>query len=195
MTIEDVERQLREVYAATASIDFGPAGEAPAAHPVVARRSLARWMPAAAAAVLVAVLAISTTLLVGRHSGSGGGARSAPPGGLSTPATSAPARPQAFPASGNLLIGVPYTYRLFIHCGAPIIGADGKAWRPGPPVAAYPGARPVDGVTTETGYVSGTLTLLSANSLRFTADPATVLRPYSVLYSPTSEKRTLPVCA
>jgi hypothetical protein len=92
-------------------------------------------------------------------------------------------------------IGKPYRFDLYIHCGAPIVSFAGQAWKPVPPVPDYPGPREVNGTSTYTGYVAGTMTLMNAATLRFTADPGAVAAPYSVLYEPAKIRTTLPVCS
>jgi hypothetical protein len=120
-----------------------------------------------------------------------GGSQS-PPGAASSP-VSGTARTAA--AGTAPAIGEPYRFDLYIHCGAPVVSFAGRAWKPVPPVPAYPGPREVNGIATYTGYVAGTMTLVNALTLRFTADPAAVAAPFSVLNEPTRTRKTLPVCS
>jgi hypothetical protein len=98
-------------------------------------------------------------------------------------------------AGGTAAISKPSRFDLYIHCGAPIVSFAGQAWKPVPPVQRYPGPREVNGTYTYTGYVAGTMTLVNARTLRFTADADTVAAPFSVLYEPTTIRITLPACA
>jgi hypothetical protein len=86
------------------------------------------------------------------------------------------------------VIGKPYSFRLLIHRGVPAIGFGGRAWRPVEPVPRYPGARPVNGIVTESGYAEGTITLTDAYSLRFLGDPRTLMAPFAVVFKPTTER-------
>jgi hypothetical protein len=98
-------------------------------------------------------------------------------------------------ASGSLTIGKPYSFRLLIHCGVPTVGFGGRAWSPVQPVPKYPGARAVNGIVTETGYVAGTMTLVNANVLRFVAGPGTVRAPFAVTFKPVTMPSEGQVCA
>ncbi len=71
----------------------------------------------------------------------------------------------------------------------------GRAWAPVPPVPSYPGPRPVNGITTYTGYTTGMLTVLSTDRLRFTASDT--VSPYPVNYAPAAPLASTmaPVCA
>jgi hypothetical protein len=98
-------------------------------------------------------------------------------------------------ASGSPTIGKPYSFRLLIHCGVPTVGFGGRAWSPVQPVPKYPGARAVNGIVTETGYVVGTMTLVKPNILRFVADPRTVTAPFAVVFKPATVPSEGQVCA
>lgn len=155
-----------------------------------------RWIPAATSAVVIAAVTVLTmTVITARAHDPDPQVRS----GLSQvrlgsstpgPTSAAPAR-----SGGRLQIGVPAPYRLFIHCGPPLINIDGELWRPVQPVPTYPGPRPSDGMTVYTGYVAGTLTRVDANTVLFTADPEAVLGSYAVRYRPTSNDPALSICA
>ncbi|HEX9032890.1 MAG TPA: hypothetical protein VF834_13705 [Streptosporangiaceae bacterium] len=99
------------------------------------------------------------------------------------------------PASGSPVIGVRYFYKLFVHCGVTRVTFGGRSWQPVKPVARYPGARPVNGITTETGYVAGTMRLVNAHALRFTANPRGVLAPFTVMFRPAATSGTARPCA
>jgi hypothetical protein len=118
--------------------------------------------------------------------------RNEPPSAATSPASDAAHTAAAGTAPA---IGKPYRFDLFIHCGAPIVSFAGRAWKPVPPVPAYPGPRQVNGTATYTGYVAGTMTLVNAVTLRFTADPGAVAAPFSVLYEPAGTQMTSPVCS
>ena len=92
-------------------------------------------------------------------------------------------------------MGKPYPFKLYIHCGAPLVQFAGRAWKPVPPVPAYPGPREVNGTATYTGYVAGTMTFVNARTLRFVAGAGAVARPFSVLYEQSAARITVPVCA
>ena len=70
-------------------------------------------------------------------------------------------RTRAVAASRSPAIGKAYPFELLIHCGVPIVDFGGRAWQPVAPVPAYPGPRLVNGTATYTGYVAGTMTLVS----------------------------------
>lgn len=99
------------------------------------------------------------------------------------------------PAAGTPVLGEAYSFRLLIHCGVPAVSFGGRAWRPVRPVSAYPGARPVNGITTETGYVTGTMTLVKGETLRFVADVRAVRAPFVVLFKPTALPSQAQPCA
>lgn len=189
MSIDNAERRLRDAYRATEEIQFQDSPTLPA---VATRRPVARWLlPTAAAAVVVAGVGISAALIHG-SSGSPVG----PAAGSSHPSTlqsTAGASSPAWPASSAGQGGTSRPWRLLVHCGAPVITFDGRAWAPVAPVPTYPGPRPVNGITTDTGYTAGTLTVLSADRLRFTASDT--VSPYMVTYAPAPPNTTAPVCA
>jgi hypothetical protein len=88
----------------------------------------------------------------------------------------APGRPAPGSVSGKA-----YPYRLFIHCGVPLVSFKGQTWRAVPPVPRYPGPaanRPDD------GYVTGTLALVKPWVLEFAADRRTVAAPYVIFFKP-----------
>lgn len=97
--------------------------------------------------------------------------------------------------NGSLVIGKPYPYRLFIHCGVRKVLFGGRTWSPVRPVQKYPGNRPVHGITTEDGYVVGTMTLERAGTLRFVADNAIVKAPFAVVFERAATSAIGPLCA
>jgi hypothetical protein len=98
-------------------------------------------------------------------------------------------------AGGSPAIGKAYPFKLFIHCGVPVVGFSGRSWQPVAPVPKYPGPRPVNGITTYTGYVPGTMTLVNARILRFVADNSAVASPFSVVFEPRTARVPRAVCA
>jgi hypothetical protein len=88
------------------------------------------------------------------------------------------------PVSGSLVTGKAYPYRLFIHCGVRTVAFGGRAWRPVQPVPQYQGNRPVNGIATYDGFVTGTMTLEKSGALRFTADNAIAMAPFTVIFVP-----------
>jgi hypothetical protein len=53
----------------------------------------------------------------------------------------------------------------------------------------------VHGISTYTGFVAGTLTLVNARTLRFVADAGAVPSPFSVVFQPLTVRVTLHPCA
>jgi hypothetical protein len=98
-------------------------------------------------------------------------------------------------AGGSPAIGKAYPFKLLIHCGVPVVDFGGRAWQPVAPVPEYPGPRPVNGMTTYTGYVIGTMTLMNARTLRFVAGDSAVASPFSVVYEPLTVRVTRSACA
>lgn len=111
--------------------------------------------------------------------------------------TSSPPRAgaRAADASASLEIGRAYPFSLLIHCGVPVVEFGGRAWKPVPPVPTYPGPRPENGVTTYTGYIPGTMTLVNVRTLRFVADASAVASPFSVTYAPEQGRAVLSPCS
>lgn len=172
MSIDNAERRLRATYRATADIHFDDRTMLPAG---ARRRPVARWLlPATAAAVVVVGVGASVALIHGPSSPSFGPAASPHPSSQQS---------TAGPSSAGQA-GTSRPWRLFVHCGAPVIVFDGRPWAPVPPVPTYPGPRPVHGITSYTGYTTGTLTVLSADRLRFTASDT--VSPYAVSYAPAT---------
>jgi len=99
------------------------------------------------------------------------------------------------PAAGTPVAGKAYSFWLLIHRGVPVVSFGGRAWRPVRPVPVYPGARPVNGITTETGYATGTMTLVNGQTLRFVADVHAVRAPFVVLFKPAAVPSQAPPCA
>lgn len=97
-------------------------------------------------------------------------------------------------ASRSPATGKAYPFKLFIHCGVPVVDFGGRAWRPVAPVPGYPGPRPVNGTSTYTGYVAGTMTLVNARTLRFAADESAVASPFSVVFEPLTARVTRYPC-
>jgi hypothetical protein len=153
----------------------------------VGTRSRAAWT-----AVLTAVLAVAVlTAGCGTTAATAGGHKQSPTGARS-PARDAAS---AAPANGSAVLGRAYPFKLFIHCGVPVVGFGGRSWKPVAPVPEYPGPRPVNGVATYTGYVVGTMTLTDAGTLRFVADNRAVLAPFAVVYKPLTTPVTRQPCA
>jgi hypothetical protein len=98
-------------------------------------------------------------------------------------------------ASGSLVIGKPYLYRLFIHCGVRKVAFGGRTWSPVQPVQQYQGNRPVHGITTVDGYVVGTMTLERAGTLRFAANNAIAKAPFAVLFERAATSGIGPPCS
>jgi hypothetical protein len=152
-------------------------------------RSAARVRPSASAAI---GLALAVTLL---------GCASAPmPSAAhqqSDSMASSPAKDstRTVSASRSPAIGQAYAFELLIHCGVPIVDFGGQAWQPIAPVPAYPGPRLVNGTATYTGYVAGTMTLVSARRLLFVADSSAVASPFSVVYEPLTGRSTRSPCS
>ena len=183
MSIDNPERRLRAAYQATADLQFDDRSTLPAG---ARRRPVARWLlPAAVAAVVVAGVGTSVALIHGSSSPSFGPAAS----------SHASSQRSTVGPSSSGQAGVSRPWRLFVHCEAPVIVFDGRAWAPVPPVPTYPGPRPVHGITTYTGYTTGTLTVLSADRLRFTASDT--VSPYAVTYAPApaAASSTTRICA
>jgi hypothetical protein len=101
----------------------------------------------------------------------------------------------ATPASGSLVTGKAYPYRLFIHCGVSKVLLDGQTWTPVPPVPQYHGNRPVNGITTDDGYVTGTMTLEKSGILRFAADNAIAAAPFVVTFKHAATPGLGQVCS
>lgn len=121
-----------------------------------------------------------------------GGTYQRSPGMASSPAKDST---RTASASGSPAIGKAYPFKLLIHCGVPIADFGGRAWQPVAPVPVYPGPRPVNGTTTYTGYVIGTMTLMNARTLRFVAGDSAVASPFSVVYEPLTVRVTRSPCA
>ena len=99
------------------------------------------------------------------------------------------------PATETPVTGKAYSFRLLIHCGVPVVSFGGRAWSPVRPVPRYPGARPVNGITTESGYVTGMMTLVNAGTLRFAADARAVRAPFVVVFKPAATPSEQQPCA
>src|SRR5258708_15003408 len=118
------------------------------------RRGIVRGAPLAG--LVVAGLAAGVVAC-----GSAGGAASHPTATARPSATvqSPRAAGTAPSASGSLVSGKAYPYRLFIHCGVRKVIFGGRTWSPVQPVQQYRENRPVNGITTDDGYVTGAITL------------------------------------
>jgi hypothetical protein len=99
--------------------------------------------------------------------------------------TTVPAPGPSVKTNGSPVLGKSYPYRLFAHCGVPLVEFGKRAWQPVLPVPHYPGSR----TGVENGYVAGTMTLVSAVTLRFTADIRTVTAPYVVNFRPATKQQ------
>jgi hypothetical protein len=152
-------------------------------------RKLARSRIPLATGLTVAGIA-GITLFV---SGAGGGPH--PTAHTAHPAAQAAA--SVLPATETPVTGKAYSFRLLIHCGVPAVSFGGRAWSPVRPVPGYPGARPVNGIgiTTETGYVTGTMTLVNAGTLRFAADARAVRAPFVVFFKHAATRSEQQPCA
>ncbi len=53
----------------------------------------------------------------------------------------------------------------------------------------------MNGTTTYTGYVAGTMTLVNARRLVFAADSSAVASPFSVVYEPLTGQVNRPPCS
>jgi hypothetical protein len=137
---------------------------------------------------LLAILAVVGTAACASAGGTASHAPSAPPS--TTAAASTVSSTQQNPQ-----VGKAYPFNLFIHCGVPLVNFGGRWWAPAPPVPNYPGPRPVNGISTYTGYVTGTMTLVTTNNLRFTADSRAVAAPFRVNFKPTKAPAEGKVCA
>jgi hypothetical protein len=102
---------------------------------------------------------------------------------------------RAVTVGGSPAIGRAYPFRLFIHCGVPIVDFGGRTWQPVAPVPKYPGPRPVNGTATYTGYVAGTMRLVNARTLRFVSGSSAVVSPFSVVFEPLTVRVTRFACA
>ena len=138
------------------------------------------------------IVALAGALLVG------GCARGEPvtsPVPASSPAASPidPAHPRQ--GSATAVVGTPYPFDLLTHCGGEFTTFAGRTWQTDHPPGDLLPRADASGVTTVTGYVSGTMTLVDAGRARFDIDPAGVARPPAgpVLFHPVS--RPAPLCA
>jgi hypothetical protein len=147
--------------------------------------------PGVAVQLAVGLVLAGTLLGCASVSGSGASQGQSP----ATTGSRAADAARAVIASGSLTVGKAYPFRLFIHCGVPVVGFGGRAWQPVPPVPAYPGPRPVNGTATYTGYVPGTMTLIDARTLRFTADDTAVVSPFSVVFRPSTVRVAGSACS
>ena len=149
------------------------------------RRPVAGWLLVAMAAVAVA--GVGTGAALARSS-------TTPPLSLTAASSSASIQQLTGPLFSAGQGATSRPWRLFVHCGAPVILLDGRAWAPVAPVPSYPGPRPVNGISIYTGYTNGTLTVLSSDRLRFTASDTA--SPYSLTYAPAPPSNsTAPACA
>jgi hypothetical protein len=146
-------------------------------------RGFAPLMAGLAVVGIVAGVSIAATARGGSKLPSGA---TRPSAGVAAPALVAGAKPT---------IGQQYSFSLLIHCGVQTVGFGGRAWDPVQPVPIYPGARPEGDIVTETGYVAGTMTLVNADTLRFVADPRTVMSPFTVVFKPVTVASENQVCA
>lgn len=170
--------RLRDVDVSAARREFGDPSGGVRGHARKSEHARPWFRRAVPLAAGLAVAAIAAGVAV--FASAGGGKH--PSGVTGSPAGAA----AALPAGGSPVIGRPYSFRLLIHCGVPAVSFGGRAWSPVQPVPQYPGARPVNGITTETGYVSGTMTLTGADTLRFVADARAVLAPFVVVFKPAT---------
>jgi hypothetical protein len=84
-----------------------------------------------------------------------------------------PAHPRLGPA--RVAVGEPFSFDLYAHCGGEYATFSGRTWRAGNPPGNLLPKPDAAGVTKVTGYVTGTMTLISADRAEFTVDPAGVV--------------------
>lgn len=131
-------------------------------------------------------LALAGTLLGCASTAMSGGGHQQSPDLASSPRDAA----RTVSASRSPATGKAYPFKLFIHCGVPVVDFGGRAWQPVAPVPRYPGPRPVNGTATYTGYAVGTMTLVNARTLRFVANDSAVASPFSVVFEPLTARVT-----
>lgn len=149
------------------------------------RRAAWSWVPTALGLALAGTLLGCASIPM-----SGGGHQQSP-----HPASSPGDAARTVSASRSPATGKAYPFKLFIHCGVPVVDFGGRAWQPVAPVPRYPGPRPVNGTATYTGYVVGTMTLVNARTLRFVADESAVASPFSVVFEPLTARVTRYPCS
>jgi hypothetical protein len=188
---DDVERRLRSAYAASAAlVDEWPASAADMVSPLARRRDSRALLLVAAAigVVVVAGIAVGATVAFGPRTTSQlvpAVASSAP----SPTAGSSALPPWTSPRTGPArpLIGVAYAFDLYTHCGIDFTTFGGRAWQA---VTSLPDPERLPdahGMTTYTGYISGTMALADQNTLRFTVDDTTVaMTGRTIVFRPVS---------
>ena len=183
MSFDGAKRPLRAAYDLAAGIRFDGVSAVPGQ---VFRPRLVHWL--LPAAVVAAVVGVSVTLIAGRGP-------SAPPARPMPAASLTGSHPVGYGSPSPSQATGGRSWRLFVHCGTPLIMFNGRAWAPLAPVQPYPGPRPINGITTDTGYAIGTLVVLSTGRLRFTA--SNTIAPYVITYAPApvEPKTSAPVCA
>jgi hypothetical protein len=102
------------------------------------------------------------------------------------------ARPRVGP--GEAAAGTPYPFDLYVHCGGQYTRFADRVWKADNPpgnLLPRPGA---DGTTKVTGYVPGTMTLVSADRADFVVDAGSVVHPPAgpVVFRAVDEP--LPLC-
>lgn len=123
---------------------------------------------------------------------------SSPPAGPAGSSTiSLPTRPTQPPTGGSIaspVIGVPYPFRLYTHCGIHYATFGGRTWSTAR-LVPEPTPRPDNnGITTYDGYTPGTMALVNPTTLVFTFDPNRVIvTAAAVTFHPTSDRP--PLCA
>lgn len=136
--------------------------------------------------VVLAVLTSAAALLAG-CAGQGTPGSPAP----ASPVTSAEATPVAsvapvdprHPRTGpaTAAVGTPYPFDLYVHCGGEFTRFAGNTWQTStPPGNLQPRPEP-DGRTRVTGYLAGTMELVSADLARFVVDMRYVTAPRPVI--------------
>lgn len=92
-------------------------------------------------------------------------------------------------------VGDAYPFALYTHCGIRWTSFGGRDWRPLEQGAALPPRPDENGMTTEDGYTSGTMTLLDEGLLRFTvADPFAEGRGQTFDFVPMTDTDLRPLC-
>jgi hypothetical protein len=205
MNITDLEKRLRAAYAAAGrQVDSSEQEQRPAAIRTLfngRRPRRLHWLTSVIAAAAVAAIAVTAYAVVNNNS------RQSPiadPGQTSSPRqqSSAPAEQSAHSTTARSVtpslapgaepqIGVHYAFQWYVHCGMDFAEFGGRSWRAEQPRQPFPGPRPLPGGGgSDNGYLVGTMTLLSHDTLRFDAASAAVLKPFSVTFTSFTPTRT-----
>ncbi len=167
----------------TGRVAPGTAARAPSRHRV------SPLLAAASIAVLAAGVSSAAVQLSGSR-----GPRAVAAGPAPTASTPLPAPTLAPGATAR--VGARYSFRWFVHCGMDFAQFAGKSWRVQRPAPAFPGFATGAGGGSADGYLSGTVTLLDAGTLRFVAAADQTAAPYAVTFVLITPTGTAPgVCA